>query len=235
MDYNTTNGITLYTTSRMTYGYGASTSNVDYEAKFELPVIGQKGITIDVNADNTQLIISGDDETVEITGVPAESTSGTLTEAQLSILQLNKRARIKFNSEYFYLNDDENVAGTLVYAHTGYNQGGFDKYFTITISTRGWVISTVKIVEPPIINEKLNYVVPTSAWGSSTDYTDFPYAINIHGHTHNSNDKYNMCAENINYTPVPIKRFIEDGISKKVVNIHRETIDKATERKRKRK
>ena len=44
-----------------------------------------------------------------------------------------------------------------------------------------------------------------------------------------------MCAENINYTPVPIKRFIEDGISKKVVNIHRETIDKATERKRKRK
>ena len=64
---------------------------------------------------------------------------------------------------------------------------------------------------------------------------DFPYAINIHGHTHNSNDKYNMCAENINYTPVPIKRFIEDGISKKVVNIHRETIDKATERKRKRK
>lgn len=64
---------------------------------------------------------------------------------------------------------------------------------------------------------------------------DFPYAINIHGHTHNSNDKYNMCAENINYTPVPIKRFIEDGISKKVVNIHRETIDKAAERKRKRK
>ena len=179
MDYNTTNGITLYTTSRMTYGYGTSTSNVDYEAKFELPVIGQKGITIGVNDDNTQLIISGDDETVEITGVPAESTSGTLSEAQLSILQLNKRARIKFNSEYFYLNDDENVAGTLVYAHTGYNQGGFDKYFTITISTRGWVISTVKIVEPPIINEKLNYVVPTSAWGSSTDYTDYPYAINI--------------------------------------------------------
>ena len=64
---------------------------------------------------------------------------------------------------------------------------------------------------------------------------DFPYAINIHGHTHNSNDKYNMCAENINYTPVPIKNFVEDGISKKVVNIHRETIDKATERKEKRK
>lgn len=59
---------------------------------------------------------------------------------------------------------------------------------------------------------------------------NFPYAINIHGHNHNSNDKYNMCAENINYTPVPIKNFIKDGISKKVVDIHREAIDRAINR-----
>jgi calcineurin-like phosphoesterase family protein len=45
---------------------------------------------------------------------------------------------------------------------------------------------------------------------------DYPYALNIHGHDH-SNWSYqddlhmNMCAEHINYTPVPLKQIIKSG------------------------
>ena len=68
---------------------------------------------------------------------------------------------------------------------------------------------------------------------------DFPYALNIHGHCHALPHKYadgylNMCAEAINYTPVPIKEIIESGALKEIPSIHRETIDEATERKKKR-
>jgi hypothetical protein len=39
-----------------------------------------------------------------------------------------------------------------------------------------------------------------------------------------------MCAEFIDYTPVPLSRFIKWGF-KDVPDIHRETIDKAIDRK----
>lgn len=59
---------------------------------------------------------------------------------------------------------------------------------------------------------------------------NFPYAINIYGHTHEiDNNIYNVCAENINYKPVCINRYFE-GIKKKTTDIHRENIDRAIER-----
>lgn len=66
---------------------------------------------------------------------------------------------------------------------------------------------------------------------------DFPYALNIHGHCHALPHKYdkmhlNMCAEAIDYTPVPIRDVVESGILKSIPSIHRETIDTATERKK---
>ena len=68
---------------------------------------------------------------------------------------------------------------------------------------------------------------------------DFPYALNIHGHDHSNwlraNDfHFNACAEHINYTPVPLKFIIESGALKGIPTIHRETINEATARKRKR-
>lgn len=68
---------------------------------------------------------------------------------------------------------------------------------------------------------------------------EFPYALNIHGHDHSGWERMetphlNVCAEHINYTPVPIKKVIESGILKEIPSIHRETIDMATERKKKR-
>ena len=65
---------------------------------------------------------------------------------------------------------------------------------------------------------------------------DFPYAFNIHGQDHSQwfksdNMHLNVCAELINYTPIPLKSIIESGALKEIPNIHRETIDRATARK----
>ena len=43
-----------------------------------------------------------------------------------------------------------------------------------------------------------------------------------------------MCAENIDYTPIGIKEIINTGKLGKIDSIHRQTIDKATEKKKKR-
>ena len=69
---------------------------------------------------------------------------------------------------------------------------------------------------------------------------DFPYALNIHGHTHALPARYdeqhlNVCAEAISYYPIEFKTWvIESGFLKNILSLHRETIDTATERKKKR-
>jgi calcineurin-like phosphoesterase family protein len=64
---------------------------------------------------------------------------------------------------------------------------------------------------------------------------DLPYAFNIHGHDHSNwfdnGHHLNLCAEHIDYTPVSLLKLIKDGTFSKVDNIHRMTIDKATEKK----
>lgn len=65
------------------------------------------------------------------------------------------------------------------------------------------------------------------------------WAFNIHGHVHerhHRNDKYhfNACAEHIDYTPVHLTNdLLKKGALAHVPSIHRITIDKATERKKK--
>ena len=63
-----------------------------------------------------------------------------------------------------------------------------------------------------------------------------PIAFNIHGHDHSGecyNDDYHLnLAQNVyGYYPLNLKVFINIGILKQVQNIHRVTIDKATEKK----
>lgn len=68
---------------------------------------------------------------------------------------------------------------------------------------------------------------------------DIPCMLNIHGHCHDGGpyDKthLNVCAEHIGYCPISIKEIINSGVLGKINSIHRETIDKATKRKNKRK
>lgn len=62
------------------------------------------------------------------------------------------------------------------------------------------------------------------------------YLFNIHGHIHNKNytgdsNHLNVCAESIHYTPINLLSLIKNGLLKDIENIHRKTIDIATERK----
>lgn len=65
------------------------------------------------------------------------------------------------------------------------------------------------------------------------------WALNIHGHDHSGRlhkDIYhlNVCSDVIGYKPVNLNQFLKSGPTSKVQTIHRATIDKATERKKKR-
>lgn len=68
---------------------------------------------------------------------------------------------------------------------------------------------------------------------------DVPWAFNIHGHIHDSkhkNDKrhFNVCSDVNNYLPINMNQWMKQGYLSHVESIHRTTIDKATERKKKR-
>lgn len=65
---------------------------------------------------------------------------------------------------------------------------------------------------------------------------DLNFAWNIHGHTHSraghndyDNYHYNVCSNTIHYEPVCLNKLIKEGYLKRIENIHRITIDKATE------
>lgn len=83
---------------------------------------------------------------------------------------------------------------------------------------------------PVMISEKLIL---------SHEPINVPWAFNIHGHIHDQkhkNDKYhfNVCADVIDYTPINFNQWMKQGYLAKIETIHRDTIDKATERKKKR-
>ena len=102
----------------------------------------------------------------------------------------------------------------------------------------GWIICEAdnclfdEVYEGPlIIGEKLIL---------SHEPIDVPWAFNIHGHIHDfkhKDDKYhfNVCSDVIEYTPINMNQLLKSGILAHIDTIHRQTIDTARERKRKRK
>lgn len=60
---------------------------------------------------------------------------------------------------------------------------------------------------------------------------NLPYVLNIHGHDHSGWHKIphglNVCAELINYFPVPLTKIMKSGMLNKVDDIHRCAIDMA--------
>lgn len=66
----------------------------------------------------------------------------------------------------------------------------------------------------------------------SHEPVDYPYAYNIHGHDHSGwysgSNHLNVCAEWINYTPICWKQIQKSGVLKSIPDIHRLTIDKAS-------
>lgn len=65
------------------------------------------------------------------------------------------------------------------------------------------------------------------------------WAYNVHGHIHarsHKNDEchYNVCADCHDYLPLNLNQFLKSGALSKVSSIHRQTIDDATARCKKR-
>lgn len=72
----------------------------------------------------------------------------------------------------------------------------------------------------------------------SHEPVNVPWAFNIHGHDHNTHNKgdeshINLAANVCGYSPVSLGKLIKDGLLSSVVDIHRITVDAATERKNK--
>ena len=63
--------------------------------------------------------------------------------------------------------------------------------------------------------------------------------VNLHGHNHNcsADEKtyFNFCADVIDYTPVHFNSWLKKGYLSKIETIHRKTINKATEKKKRKK
>ena len=74
----------------------------------------------------------------------------------------------------------------------------------------------------------------------SHEPVNVPWAFNIHGHVHSGepmsdNQHFNVCGEARKcYEPVNLNQFMKAGFMSKIQTIHRDTIDKATKRARKR-
>lgn len=66
-----------------------------------------------------------------------------------------------------------------------------------------------------------------------------PWAFNIHGHVHdrrvkNNLNHFNVCADVIGYEPINFNKWMKEGHLAPIVSIHRDTIDNATARAKKR-
>lgn len=66
--------------------------------------------------------------------------------------------------------------------------------------------------------------------------TGLTWAMNLHGHIHDKRAKtdayhINCCSDVIGYEPINLTQKLKQGIATRVASIHRQTIDKATERK----
>lgn len=92
--------------------------------------------------------------------IPATASNGTLPNDQSWTYLKTNGARIKllFNKEYYILADEQHTTGTLVFSHTGYEASQMVvKTITITLSTRGWVLTTIKPVTDMAVQNQSVY------------------------------------------------------------------------------
>ena len=71
----------------------------------------------------------------------------------------------------------------------------------------------------------------------SHEPVELPWALNFHGHDHQGGfhkNSINCCCDVIDYKPINMNQIMKQGLAAQIDTIHRETIDKATKRKKKR-
>lgn len=106
----------------------------------------------------------------------------------------------------------------------------------ITPGLAGWVVTADNCLFDEvyegalIVGEKLIF---------SHEPVDISWLFNIHGHQHNKNAKtdkkhLNVCSDVIGYKPINLNQWLKSGPTVNIQTIHRQTIDKAAEKKQKR-
>lgn len=71
----------------------------------------------------------------------------------------------------------------------------------------------------------------------SHEPVELPWALNFHGHDHQGGphkNSVNCCCDVIGYKPINMNQIMKQGLAARIDTIHRETIDRATKRKKKR-
>ena len=123
--------------------------------------------------------------------------------------------------------ETEKIHPNCIYqAKTVYSHDGLFEWWSVTADNGLFD----EVYEGPLmIGEKLLL---------SHEPVDVPWAFNIHGHDHKGEKReghLNVCADVIGYKPIHMNNLLaKTGILSKTESIHRQTIDKATKRKKKR-
>lgn len=154
------NGSEITVSNLQSIGYNINNEQIEGVGTIELPFASNGDVEFNV-LDNViigdlsqdvwnnvrEIVNSATPQEVQITA-PSTSTNGQLDADQLNILQSNPGAYLKFNDEIYRLQDVQHEEGYLVYSHLGFENNTnvyMVKCITITISTRGWVLTTQQI------------------------------------------------------------------------------------------
>lgn len=108
-----------------------------------------------------------------ITITPATSTFGTLTAEQYSILTANDFNYIVLNGEIYNLQDKNTTY--LIYTHVGMTSNNIKRVRTIkiTISNRGWVLSSINIGDNGYYQVYVNGITPDGTYQISNMLLNF--------------------------------------------------------------
>lgn len=190
--------------------------NVD---KLYTMIKGSNGINVDYSEDRNTLVVSLDKsqevQSVKLT-FPKSATSGTITQNQLTILQLNKSNYIEMvnDNELYYLNDNGHTDGYLTYSHVGIENGKATiKTLTITLSAKSFVIVTTAV--PTESGGKLykHYTTWSKSAGTATLYV-YLYSISSISTKYNIGEIANKFISGFHKDPstfYPITRVITNG------------------------
>lgn len=85
---------------------------------------------------------------MQIVELPSGTSSGTITSSDLARIQATQFSAILLDNELYFLSDDQQDSGFMVFSHVGQDnaQSVFIKTIAITLSTLGWVRISNKVV-----------------------------------------------------------------------------------------
>ena len=155
------------------------------------------------------------------------------------------------------------ICGNHDAGRTNYERQTWTKTFDMTYHTRETAIQEMKKLYPNCrytVSEGYQFHSPFEYWQVTADNclfdevyegplmiaeklilshepVDVPWAYNLHGHDHQGHKRKNhtnVCVDVTGYQPINMNQWMKSGAMAHVETIHRDTIDKATVRKRKR-